>query len=205
MTESHNQPPSDNELREMFERFQGPESPSPLPKRVRRKRLGLSLVFAALLVGAATVVSVVVYENRHERPRPAMIRSTSGSCVAKLEFENRVYFGSGTDPADSFQRGEPLGTGILPSCGGTVVTELTESGSTIRTYTEDDIGDQSVKVFSIIGLKPTDVVMVEGQNDSVYYSDSVSDRIDDSIHSGECPDHGPLIRLFRCIGISSEG
>jgi hypothetical protein len=205
MTESHNQPPSDDQLREMFERFQGPDSPSPQPRRIRRKRFGLSLAFAALLVGAATVVSVVVYENRHERPRPAMIRSTSASCIAKLKFEGRLYFGSGTDPNDSFQHGELLGTGILPSCGGTVVTELTENGSTIRTYTEDDIGDQSVNVFSIIGLKPIDVVMVEGQDDSVYYSESIGDRIDDSIHSGKCPDHGPLIRLFRCMGISPEG
>ena len=189
----------------MFERFQGSDSPSPLPKRSRRRRLRLSLALAALLVGAATVVSVVVYENSHEQPRPARVSSTSGSCIAKLKFEGRLYFGSGTDPDDSFQHGELLGTGILPSCGGTVVTELTESGSTIRTYTTGDIGDQSVKVFSVIGLKPTDVVMVEGQGDYVYYSDSVRDRIDDSIQNGECPDHGPLIRLFRCIGISSEG
>lgn len=195
MTESHNQPPSDGELREMFERFQGPDSPSPSPVRRRRKRLGLSLALAVPVLVGAAVLATVVHGNRHENSQPTISSGTAAFCAARVNFEGRRYYGGKLGPDDSFERGELLGTGIVPACGDTIEVSVSPDGATTTTKTDTAV-DRSVSVYSVIGVSPVDAVMIEGEIDVMYVSDAISDR---ARREKDCRDARSYSALFDCL------
>jgi hypothetical protein len=193
MTEPYKDHNTESDLREMFERFQGPDSPSPV--RRQKRRFALSLALAAFLLVGAGVVSIAFFGNRYEHSRPATGSSTAGVCVATVKYEGRRYIGS---TRDSPQHGELLGTGIIPGCHDQIVTELSSDGTTITTYT-DGIDDESVNVYSVVGVDPADAVKIDGDG-GIYFSEAISPSLSNNMSSEHCWDHEEDIRaILSCV------
>lgn len=196
MTKPNDELNNEDELREMFERFQGPDSPSPSLRRKRRRGLSLALAFV-LLVGAS-VISAVIAGNRHESSHSANSRKTSGMCAARLIYDKRSYDGNKLGPDDSFGRGDALGSGIRPGCRDTIAISISADGST--TTEDSDIPvDETVQVFSVFGIDPADAVMIEGEADILYISASLSEQLRNS----ECRDSHNVTSALRCVGLIS--
>jgi hypothetical protein len=181
----------------MFERFQGPDSPSPRTQRSRRKRFGLSLGLAALLLVGAAVASIVVNGDHNGRPQTTIPLRGVPSCWLSVDFESRHYLEVGGMLP---RRGELLGTGIDPGCyfgrGGDVTVTSSDGTTTLK----PDIyktAAQSVNVYGVIGVDPSDAVMIEhdmstdpnilsthdpqnNDTNAIYFSESTLVRLEDA-------------------------
>ncbi len=184
-----------NDLREMLERFQGPDSPA--PSRGGRRRFAPRLALAAsLLVVGGVVSAVTIDRHQNASPPPKVKRVALNSCVSQLLFDKRAYAGGTLGPSDRLRRGNELGSGVIPGCNDVIGVSVSKTGTT-TTIASSMSADQPVKVFAVFGIDPANAVMVDGKADLIYLSDALSDRI----NGGACRNSHDISTALRCLGL----